>query len=241
MKTVWNGLCTALGKYSVIPMPRVVQDDKTMKYAVCFWPVIGLPLGLLIWIWGEICIQYGFGQVCFALVSTVFTMVITGGVHMEEFMQVITMESSRDKNRAVVATACYFLLFTAGMTQIWKAEQFLLLVLSFLLSRALAGLSLVWFSGVKNHVTPGGSLSATSIRTIRIVLVSVSAISIYYSVLSSPILGSINALGALWVWTFCYYKAKRKKDENTTNIAGYLLSLCEVTSVLIIGLLGRSL
>ena len=38
--------------YSKIPMPRTDWTKEAMKYAMCFFPVIGCVIGALLYVWG---------------------------------------------------------------------------------------------------------------------------------------------------------------------------------------------
>ena len=46
-----QSLIIAFAMYSKIPMPRADWNDKNMRYAFCWFPVIGLVIGLVdLWI-----------------------------------------------------------------------------------------------------------------------------------------------------------------------------------------------
>ena len=47
MKMLWNNFKVAFAMYSKIPMPAADWDKESMKYAMCFFPWIGLVIGLL--------------------------------------------------------------------------------------------------------------------------------------------------------------------------------------------------
>lgn len=42
-----QSLIIAFAMYSKIPMPRADWNDKNMRYAFCWFPVIGLVIGLM--------------------------------------------------------------------------------------------------------------------------------------------------------------------------------------------------
>ena len=45
MKTVFSSLVIAFSMYSKIPMPRVEWTEENRKYAICFFPLVGLVTG----------------------------------------------------------------------------------------------------------------------------------------------------------------------------------------------------
>ena len=42
MKTIWNNFKVAFAMYSKIPMPPADWEKENMKYALCFFPWVGL-------------------------------------------------------------------------------------------------------------------------------------------------------------------------------------------------------
>ena len=48
---VIRSLCIAFSTYSRIPVPQVAWTDENRKYSMCFFPLIGAVIGLLLWGW----------------------------------------------------------------------------------------------------------------------------------------------------------------------------------------------
>lgn len=42
-----NSLAIAISMYSKIPAPNVEWNEKNMKYAMCFFPVVGAVIGII--------------------------------------------------------------------------------------------------------------------------------------------------------------------------------------------------
>lgn len=255
MKSVINSLIIAIAMYSKIPMPKVDWNEKNMKYSICFFPLVGVVIGVLLYAWGRICIACGFGQVCFALVGAVIPVIVTGGIHVDGFMDTAdALHSYAEKEKkleilkdphigafSVIAVICYFLLFAAGLTQVWKSEHLLLLAFGFVISRTLSGMSLVWFPGAKKDGLLYRFSSTAHKQTVRMVLVAVLAGCFLSVVFIDPVIGAVMSLAAMWVWTYYYYMSKKQFGGITGDVAGYFLCLCELSGVLIVGLLGRVL
>ena len=235
MKSIINGFIITIDMYSGIPMPKVERNKKNMKYALCFVPIIGLIIGAMLYGWGEICTKYGFGQVCFALVGTVIPVIITGGIHLAGLMNTADALHSR----GVITAMCFVLLYGAGLTLIWKVDQLLLLGLSYIISRTLSGMSLVWFPVAGKEGTAYSLSSMAHKTTVRVVLVAFLAICFISAIMIQPLIGVLMALAAMWVWTYYYYMSRKQFGGITEDAAGYFLCLCELSSVLIIGFVGR--
>lgn len=253
MKTVFNSFLIAIAMYSRVPMPKLAENQKHMKYALCFVPVVGAVIGALMYLWGRICMACGFGQVCFALVGIVIPMIVTGGIHLGGMMNTVDalycgekrekkLELLRDPHvgpSAVTALAGYCFLYGAGLTQIWKKDHLLLLALSFIISRCLSGLSMVCFRTARKEGFFYTAVSAAQKQTVRVVLVLLLGGCFICLILISPVIGAVTALAAMWVWTYYYYMSKNQFGGITGELAGYFVCLCELSSVLIIGFMGR--
>lgn len=253
MKAVFNSFIIAVSVYSRIPMPKIERNQKNMKYVLCFFPIIGVVIGGLIYAWGRLCMACGFGQVCFALVGTVLPLIVTGGIHLDGFMDTANalyayeqkekkLASLRDSHVsafAVISLVGYCFLYAAGLTQIWRTDHLLLLAYSFVISRCLSGLSLVWFQAARKEGLSYLIAASAHRQAVRVVLVLVLGGCFIGLILVSPVIGAVMALAAMWVWTYYFYMSRKQFGGITGNLAGYFLSLCELSSVLIIGLMGR--
>lgn len=205
------------------------------KYVLCFVPIIGLIIGAILYGWGEVCMKYGFGQVCFALVGTVIPVIITGGIYLNGLMD--TADALHF--RGVIAAICFCMLYGAGLTLIWKVDQLLLLGLSYIISRTLYGMSLVWFPVVEQEGTAYSLSSKAHRTTVRVVLVMLLVICFICAFMIQLLIGVLMALAAMWVWTYYYYMSRKRFGGITEDVTGYFLCLCELSSVLIIGCVGR--
>ncbi len=259
MQSIINSFITAMAMYSKIPMPEVAQNRENTKYTLCFIPVPGLIIGVLLYFWSRICTECGFGQVCFALVGTVIPVIVTGGVHIEGFLHTVgalqphdrkdcyakkerKLESLKDAHAdafSVIAAICFLMLYAAGLTLIWKENQLFLLGLGFVISRILSGMGMVWFPAAREDVVSHQFSSERHRRTLRAVLVTLLALSVVSALFIQPVIGAVMALAALWVWTYYYYMSKGRFGGVTDELTGYFLCLCELSSVLTIGMIGR--
>ena len=253
MQSIINSFIIAIAMYSGIPMPKVERNKKNMKYTLCFFPVIGLVIGALLYGWSRICEEFGFGQVCFALVGTVVPVIVTGGIHLDGFLNTADALHSHAKKEkklevikdthvgsfAVICAICFFMLYAAGLTLIWKRDQLLLLGLSYIISRTLGGMSPVWFPAAKEEGLLYSFSSAVHKRTVRVVMITLLAITFITAILIQPIIGSVMALAAMWVWTYYFYMSKKQFGGIAEELTGYFLCLCELSSVLVVGMIGR--
>ena len=62
MKKVWNSFLISFAMFSKIPVPRADWDKENMKYMMCFFPAIGVVIGLLEWGYGWVAMKLEFGS-----------------------------------------------------------------------------------------------------------------------------------------------------------------------------------
>ena len=58
-----KSLIIALAMYSKLPVPNIDWDEKNMRYAMCFFPVVGVIIGALV---------FGAGQLIYRVRKTLF-------------------------------------------------------------------------------------------------------------------------------------------------------------------------
>ena len=85
MKNLWDCLVVAFSTYSAIPMPQVQWSQRNMRYAMCFFPLIGLIIGALLLGWAQLRNLVGIGPLLFGAVATVLPLLVTGGIHLDGF------------------------------------------------------------------------------------------------------------------------------------------------------------
>ena len=120
-----NAMIIAIAMYSKIPMPRVDWNEKNMRYAMCFFPLVGVIIGVLEIVAGNlITVWKGEGTFFYAVVLTLIPVFITGGIHLDGFADTMDAKSSygdREKKLeilkdphtgafAIISLCCYFLL-----------------------------------------------------------------------------------------------------------------------------------
>ena len=90
-----NAMIIAIAMYSKIPMPRVDWNEKNMRYAMCFFPLVGVIIGVWEIVAGNlITVWKGEGTFFYAVVLTLIPVFITGGIHLDGFADTMDAKSS---------------------------------------------------------------------------------------------------------------------------------------------------
>ena len=239
-----NAMIIAIAMYSKIPMPRVDWNEKNMRYAMCFFPLVGVIIGVLEAVAGNlITVWKGEGTFFYAVVLTLIPVFITGGIHLDGFADTMDAKSSygdREKKLeilkdphtgafAIISLCCYFLL-CVGIFSEMRTE------LVFVFSRSLSGISVVSFQAAKNSGLLRTFQDGAQKRNVRIILIFwlLAAGAGFY--LTAGLCGVAVAVVGLAVF-FYYYQFSRKQFGGITgDLAGYFLQLCELFMLAVLAL-----
>lgn len=245
-----NAMIIAIAMYSKIPMPRVDWNEKNMRYAMCFFPLVGVIIGVLEIVAGNlITIWKGEGTFFYAVVLTLIPVFITGGIHLDGFADTMDAKSSygdREKKLeilkdphtgafAIISLYCYFLL-CVGIFSEMRTERLFAAALVFVFSRSLSGISVVSFQAAKNSGLLRTFQDGAQKRNVRIVLIIwllAAGVGFY---LTAGLCGVAEAVVGLAVF-FYYYQFSRKQFGGITgDLAGYFLQLCELFMLAVLAL-----
>lgn len=234
----------AFSMYSSIPMPYADWNKQNMKYAICFFPLVGILIGLLQWFWSWISKTASIGVVLSAVVFTLIPFFITGGIHMDGFCDTVDALSSHQTTErkleilkdshtgafAIMGCVVYFLLCFA----LWSELQFdttviLILGVGYVLSRSLSGFSVVGFRCAKNSGLLASFSETAQKRNVKIAMGILIVICMTAMLLLDICLG-FAAIVAAYL-TFFYYRVMsyRQFGGTTGDLAGYFLQICEIS------------
>ncbi len=160
-----RSFCIAFGMYFKIPMPKFEWHPKDMRYTMCFFPLISIPIALLVLLWFYFCQWLHIHSFLFACILTAIPVLVTGGIHLDGYCDTVDALSSRQPREkkleilkdphtgafAVLFCCLYFLLYAGFATEIaGNLYSVLSLMCSFLLSRCISGFAVVTFRSAKS-------------------------------------------------------------------------------------------
>ena len=154
---LFESLLIALSTYSAVPVPQFDWNEKNMRYAICFFPAVGVLCGAALWLWAVLAQATGMSGVLFAAIAACLPILVTGGIHMDGYLDTVDALSShqtcekklaimKDANCgafAVIYGGVYLLAYAGFAYEGFAAGHILLICPLFVLSRALSGLCAV--------------------------------------------------------------------------------------------------
>lgn len=238
---IFKSLIIAFSMYSKIPMPHIEWDEKSMKYAFCFFPLIGIIIGAVTVMLGEILMNTDVGSLFFGCIMTAVPVFVTGGIHLDGFLDTMDgicsygdkekrLEILKDSNSgafAIIGGLIYFTLSVGFWSEIDRDMLFVIAV-GFCISRALSAFSVVSFPMAKNTglaVMFGNSAHKAAVRVIMVAYVIICGVLLFAYEWKS-------ALMTLFISVLCfgyhYYNCKKNFGGITGDLAGFFLQMCEL-------------
>lgn len=245
---VIKAIIIAFSMYSKIPMPQFKWEEKDMRYMLCFFPWVGIVIGVCIYLWNMICVRLGIGNLCRTLIGTAIPLLITGGFHVDGFMDTMdAFHSYQPRERkleilkdshigafAVIMLACYGLLYVGAFSEISSPELLRIFCAGFALSRCLSGIGVVTFPSAKTNGMLYAFASGAHKRIVKCALYLQGILCACFMVWQSPAVGSLAVAAALAAFWYYGYRSKKELGGITGDTAGYFVLLCEGMMVFVI-------
>lgn len=231
----------AFSMYSKIPMPKVIWNEKNMRYALCFFPLVGCVIGGITMGFYYFFQHNNMGIVMQTSIYLVIPLIITGGIHLDGYMD--TMDglcSYQDKAKkleilkdphtgafAMIAVLIYYLIAFGVMSEV-SEEGIWLVAIGYGYSRTLSGLGVVTLKSAKSDGLVTTFAQQAKKKTVRNVMIIYIGIFLAGMMCVSMIGGLI--IGAIGISIFLYYRhmAYREFGGITGDLAGYFVQICEL-------------
>ena len=163
---VLRSAALAFSSFSTIPMPHVEWREENMRYMMCFFPVVGLAIGLVLAIWIWLAQALGFGSLLFGAGVALVPVAVSGGIHLDGFCDVVDAQSSHaspERKREIlkdphtgafasIGVAAYLVAYTAFASELAPSWRLALLLAGLhIASRCMSGIATVVFPTSKSR------------------------------------------------------------------------------------------
>lgn len=252
---VLESFVIAFSMYSRIPMPFVEWSERGMKYAFCFFPLIGVVIGVCVSLFAWAAQKAGLGILAFAFLGTAIPLLITGGIHMDGFLDVTDARSSfQSRERkleilkdphagafAIAGCGVYLLIYAAAFSEL-QEKAFPAIAGIYVMTRALSGLSVLCFpkarkNGLAATFAKGTGSGAPAVKAALVIWLIAG---IAFVVLVSGVVTAVVLTGAAAAAFFWYHHMAMHEFGGTTgDLAGYFLQTAELVMVAALAVCGR--
>lgn len=239
---ILKSLVIAFSTYSKLPMPKVTWNTENMRWSLCFFPAIGIAIGVLLLVWQRLCTLLSLNSTLFAAIATAIPILITGGIHMDGFCDTIdALSSHQSASRKLeilkdshcgafaIIQCCMYTIITFGLfTQVDNCGA-TIVALGYILSRALSGLAVVTFRSAHPNGLAASFANASN-RTITIVVL------VFYVIVTALLMlyvhflfGLVSILFTSGIFLYYRHMAYQQFGGVTGDLAGYFLTMCELS------------
>ena len=214
-----DSLLMAFSLYSKIPVPQRQWNDKSMKYCICFLPLVGAVIGVLQYFAFILLQKLSLGAVFRGAVLSALPILVTGGIHMDGYL---------DTCDAIHSYGIYFVL-SLGVWSEAGSSEIITLCLLFPLSRALSAYAALTFPKAKKdgmlrgETDPAAGSSAAAMAGTALLTGGL----ILWSGRGCGTAAVISSLAVFW-----YYRriAVRQFGGTTGDLSGWFTQCCELAA-----------
>jgi adenosylcobinamide-GDP ribazoletransferase len=224
-------------------MPKTNWDKSSMKYALCFFPFVGMVIGFFVYLLTVICVNLELNFLLFCAIMVALPIIISGGIHLDGFIDTSDAIFSRQAKEkkleilkdshigafALISCAIYIILQFGLWGQFYDNKKFVLIImLGFILSRALSALSIVSFKTANNSGIAYLFSDSADKKAVKIVVSLYILILAIFMLYISIFIGMIALLASL-VWFLIYKRICYNAFGGITgDLAGYFLQISEL-------------
>lgn len=247
--TVWlQSLAIACSMYSRIPVPMVEWTEQGMKYALCFFPFVGAVIGAVMTVYAAAARRLGLGGAACACLGSVIPILISGGIHMDGFLDTVDARSScqtrerkleilKDSHTgafAIIGCCVYLLVYVAVFSELGE-HAFPAAAAVYVMTRSLSGWAVVSFPKAKKDGLVSTFAAGAEDRAVQLCMVIWGTASAVYLVLYGGLAaGLCTSFAALAVLAWYYRMTKREFGGITGDLAGYFLQICELAMLAVL-------
>ena len=251
--TFLYSLCAAFSMFSALPAPQVPWEKEKIRYMLACLPFVGVVIGAAEWLWLRLCLWLSLGTVLTAAGFTLIPILLTGGIHLDGFMDTVDALKShaapemkrailKDPHAgafAIIGLGCYLLAYYALCHDLARGN-ILLLGLAHVMSRSLSTVSGTLLptrpgEGTLNFFHQAADTKAGALAVLWVVLSTAALAAVGH------LTGGIMALGALATLLLVRRMAMKQFEGMSGDIAGFQLQTAELVMLALMVLCERIL
>ena len=216
-----------------------------MRYTLCFFPWIGAVIGALELLWFWLCGWLGIGTLCYTAVGTAIPLVISGGFHVDGFVDTMdAFHSYQNRERkleilkdshigafAVIMLMLYYLIYAGAFSEIRQWKSMGVLAAGFFASRCLSGIGVVSFPSAKSDGLLYLFASSAHEWIVKISLYVQLLLCFGLMLVINIRTGSAVIFAALGSFAYYRYRSIKELGGITGDTAGYFVTVCEAAMV----------
>ncbi len=246
-----KSMFVAFSMYSKIPMPHTEWTKEHMAWALCWFPFVGVAIGLLLagWLW--LAQWLSLGPMLRGAGALLLPIAVSGGIHLDglcDTADALGSHQSRERKLeilkdshigafALIICCLYLIVFFSAWCEITPTTPIIpVLALTPVFSRCLSGLGAVSIPNARGSGLLASFTNSMNLRRARILLVALTIMTTAAMIAFAPMMGSVTAGAGFLVFIYYNVMSRQQFGGITGDLAGFFLQLCELAMVLSIAL-----
>ena len=244
---ILKSLIIAFSIYSKIPVPQFEWKEEDMKYMLCFFPWIGAVIGVGVYLWSCLCGIFDVGEICHILIGAAVPLVITGGFHVDGFMDTMdAFHSYRPREKkleilkdshigafAVIMLVVYGIIYIGAFYEVEDPKLLKIVCGGFFFARCLSGISVVTFPSAKKDGMLYLFASSSQKTIVKWSLYLQGIACICFMLWQSLYAGILVVVTAFLAFVYYYHRTKKEFGGITGDTAGYFVLICEASMMIV--------
>ena len=240
---IFSPMWIAISTYSILPTPKVDWTAENRSNALLFLPLVGIFVGAAMLLWCWICLRLNVPAALFASVSTLLPLLLSGGIHMDGFMDTMDAVASRQPAMrkleimkdshagafAVMSCASYLLL-NFGLYWTLYSEKFMLIAtIGFVVSRSVCVFSTFILPSARENGFLVSMMEREKTQFGRTVMLLLSLLGMSAMIILDLFVGLIGTLTIGLILIFYCRMSKSQFGGITGDTCGFFIQLCELS------------
>lgn len=241
--TVLRSIALALSCFSIIPVPQVEWNEQNMRHMMCAFPLVGVVIGLLIALWAWLGQSFQFGVLLMAGGFTLIPIIVSGGIHMDGFADVVDAQSSNaepERKRqilkdphagafATIGVGCYLIAYFALASEL-QLEWCWVIILALIpvLSRISSGLAVLLFPRNASQGMLSAFKESAQTRADIVALLVMYVVCAAAMLLQAPLVALAVIVGQLVCFFGLRLFANSQFGGMSGDLSGFYLQVAEL-------------
>jgi adenosylcobinamide-GDP ribazoletransferase len=251
MNTI-HAIIAAFSCFSRIPMPHIDWEKADLRYMMAAFPLVGVVIGTLLWLWGQLCATAGLGPLMYGAGIALIPLAISGGIHMDGFADTIdalSSHASAERKREIlkdphagafaIMGICGYLIATVALAAELDPVRTAAVAAIPVISRCLSGLATVSLRASSTQGMFATEQTGAATRVVQALLALILCGTAIALLCHSPLSGASMVLAAALVLWLVWRLARREFGGMSGDLAGFYLQAAELAMLACIVIAGK--
>ncbi len=253
--TLLRSIVMAFSMFSIIPTPRIEWNERSMRYSLAAFPLVGVVIGLVLWGWISLCGWLELGTPVMAIGIVITPLLVSGGIHMDGFADAVDgiasrteperrreiMKDSRVGSFGAMGIATYLLVqFAFAVSIEIRPDTLACICMAPVIGRVLSGIASIVFPGATSTGLLGTFRESTDKRPALVaLLIMLVALLVGLGFASSWMAAVLFIVIAAVMSAIMLRIAVHGFGGMTGDLAGYYLQVLELLFLVAAFVVGR--